>query len=293
MTRIIDTLDEISDRYDALLCDLWGCVHDGIRPYPEAVAALERFRGAGGKVVLLTNAPRQSSVVRAHLDEMGLPRAAYDAIASSGDAARAAMYRGVVGERVWFMGEPHDEVFFAPADPELVADPVPIVRVPLEEAEGIVCTGPFDPHADPSQLRPQLLLAKINGLKLLCANPDIVVDRGETREWCAGAVARLYEEMGGESLYYGKPHPAIYDLARARLAALGALPDNSRILAIGDGIGTDIQGAMGEDIDSLFITGGIAAAETGTRQGQPDPKALEAFCAKAMVAPTWACGSLR
>jgi len=290
MTRIIERLSEISAPYDVLLCDLWGCVHDGLRPFPAAVAALQAFRATGGKVILVTNAPRQRSAVQAQLDGMGLPRDAYDDIASSGDAARAAMYRGAVGEKVWFMGEPHDEVFFEPM--ALVEDPVEITRVSLDEAEGIVCTGPFDALADPAELRPQLLYAKQKGLKLLCANPDIVVDRGDVREWCAGAVARLYTEMGGESLYFGKPHPAIYDLARARLAALGKVPGPERILAIGDGIHTDIQGALGEDIDSLFITGGLAAEETKTSQ-QPDPQALEALVSREMITPTFAAGFLR
>jgi ribonucleotide monophosphatase NagD (HAD superfamily) len=118
------------------------------------------------------------------------------------------------------------------------------------------------------------------------------VDRGESREWCAGAVAELYTEMGGESLYFGKPHPPIYDLARRRVAELGKAPEASRILAIGDGITTDIQGAMGEDFDSLFITGGLAAAETQTGT-QPDPAKRDAYLAGKMIAPTFAIGFLR
>ena len=126
----------------------------------------------------------------------------------------------------------------------------------------------------------------------MCANPDIVVDRGETREWCAGALAKLYTEMGGESLYFGKPHPPVYDLARRRLAALGhAIPD-SRILCIGDGILTDIKGALGEDLDSLFITGGLAATETGTLR-QPEQGALDAFVTEQNLTPTYAVGFLR
>ncbi|MDP5347606.1 MAG: HAD hydrolase-like protein, partial [Paracoccaceae bacterium] len=159
-------------------------------------------------------------------------------------------------------------------------------------ATGIVCTGPFDPVADPSVLRPQLLYAKQKGMKLLCANPDIVVDRGEAREWCAGAVARLYTEMGGESLYFGKPHPPIYDLARRRLSSLGRDVADRNILAIGDGIHTDIQGAMGEDIDSLFISGGLARSETQT-QGQPDENALKAYLDREKSAPTFTIGHLR
>src|SRR5690606_16578581 len=132
-----------------------------------------------------------------------------------------------------------------------------------------------DPEADPEVNRQHFLYAKTKGLKLLCANPDIQVDRGDHREWCAGALARLYTEMGGESLYFGRPHPPIYDLARRRLAALGKAVRNSSILAIGDGIHTDIQGALGENIDSLFITGGLAQTETRTTI-QPDPGALRA-----------------
>lgn len=290
MPRIVDNLAEISRPYDALLCDLWGCVHNGIEPFPEAVAALQAFRAEGGKVILVTNSPKHRANVQAQLDGMGLPRDAYDDIASAGDAARAAMYRGAVGQNIWFMGEPHDEPFFDPM--HLVENPVEITRVPLEDAEGIVCTGPFDPLADPADLRPQLLYAKQKGLKLLCANPDIVVDKGEVREWCAGAVAALYDEMGGESLYYGKPHPNIYDLARARLAAFGPVPGPDRMLAVGDGIHTDIRGALGEDIDSIFITGGLAATETKTNRN-PDPEALEAFVSKAQSTPTFAMGFLR
>jgi ribonucleotide monophosphatase NagD (HAD superfamily) len=200
------------------------------------------------------------------------------------------MFQGAVGEKVWFMGQPFDETFFAPMD--LIDSPVNIQRVALEDADGIVCCGPFDPLADPAVNRPQFLYAKQKGLKLLCANPDIVVDRGEVREWCAGALAQLYTEMGGESLYFGKPHPPIYDLARRRLAALDIDVDASRMLAIGDGIKTDISGAMGEDIDSLFITGGLAAQETGT-QTQPDPVKLAAYLAKEGASPQFSIGFLR
>ncbi|MCB1351046.1 MAG: TIGR01459 family HAD-type hydrolase [Paracoccaceae bacterium] len=292
MTRIVETLAEISDPYDALLCDLWGCVHDGEKPLPAAVDALRAFRAGGPdkRVILITNAPRQKSAIAAELDRLGLPRDTWDDIASSGDTARAAMFRGAVGQKVFFIGEPRDEVFFAPMTE--IDDAVTVERVALDAAEGIVCTGPFDPLADPAALRPQLLLAKQKGMKLLCANPDIVVDRGEVREWCAGAVAQLYEEMGGTSLYFGKPQPAIYDLARIRLANTGGTIDPARILAIGDGIRTDIKGALGEDIDSLFITGGLAAEDTGTGR-QPDPEKLADFIASEMVTPTFAAGFLR
>ena len=291
MTRIIPALSEISAQYDALFVDLWGCVHDSVTAYPEAIAALQAYRKSGGIVILVTNSPKPREGVAAQLGQFGVPADAYDSIASSGDSARSAMFRGMVGEKVYFMGEwTRDSGFFDPI--EIINDPAHITRVPLQEAEGIVCCGPFDPMADPAVNRADFLYAKQKGMKLLCANPDIVVDRGEVREWCAGALAALYTEMGGESLYFGKPHPPIYDLARRRLNALANKVDSSRILAIGDGIHTDIQGAQGEDIDSLFITGGLAASETKTKD-QPDADALEAFVTKQMITPTYAIGRLR
>ncbi|MEM7632114.1 MAG: TIGR01459 family HAD-type hydrolase [Pseudomonadota bacterium] len=290
MTRIVESLAEVSAQYDAVFCDLWGCLHDGLRPFPAAVEALLAFKAQGGKVVLLTNSPKPRAQVQKQLAAMGVPDACWDTIASSGDSARLAMFEGVVGHRVYFIGQEHDLPFFEPI--HLIENCPTIARVPLAEADGIVCTGPRDPMADPDVNRPDFLYAKQKGLKLLCANPDIVVDRGETREWCAGALAALYTEMGGESLYFGKPHPPVYDLARRRLAELGGHVSDSRILAIGDGIATDIQGAMGEDIDSLFVTGGLAAVETKTSHN-PDEGALSAFTQKEKSTPTFAIGQLR
>ena len=290
MTRIITSISEISESYDALFCDLWGCVHDGLTPFAEAVAALKAFRAKGGTVMMVTNAPRPHAPVRRQLERLGVPSDAYDGIATSGDSARAAMLRGAVGGKVYFIGQSHDQDFFTPL--ELIENPVVISQVALEQAEGIVCCGPFDPLADPDEMWARFLQAKARGLKLLCANPDIVVDRGETREWCAGALAKLYTEMGGESLYFGKPHPPIYDLARRRLEALGKDIPDSRILCVGDGILTDIDGAMGEDLDSLFVTGGLAAQETQTTD-QPDPAALMAYLTKEMRQPTYCIGKLR
>lgn len=290
MTQIIDSLSEVSAQYDALFVDLWGCVHNGVKALPDAVAALQVYRQGGGKVILVTNSPRPHADVQKQLVHFGVPDDSWDAIATSGDSARAAMFRGAVGSKVRFIGQPQDQGFFQPL--KLIEDPVDIMQVSLEEAEGIVCTGPEDPMAPPEVMRPEFLYAKQKGLKLLCANPDIVVDRGDKREWCAGALAQLYTQMGGESLYFGKPHPPIYDLARRRLAALGSVVSDDRILCIGDGILTDIKGAMGEDIDSLFISGGLAAAETRTVR-QPDTSALTGYLETEMSAPTYAIGFLR
>ncbi|UWP99068.1 TIGR01459 family HAD-type hydrolase [Aliiroseovarius crassostreae] len=291
MPRIITALSEISANYDAMFVDLWGCVHNGITAFDEAVAALRAYRAGGGFVVLVTNSPKPRAGVAAQLPEFGVPSDCYDTIATSGDSARAAMFTGAVGNKVFFMGEwERDAGFFEPM--QVIDTPVEITRVPVAEAEGIVCCGPFDPMADPDTWRADLMMAKQMGAKLLCANPDIIVDRGEAREWCAGAVARMYTEMGGESLYFGKPHPPIYDLARRRMLAEGRDIPNARILAIGDGIHTDIRGALGEDIDSLFITGGLAREETGTLT-QPDPVKLAQFVADEQISPSFAIGYLR
>ena len=290
MSQIITSLAEISDSYDALFCDLWGCVHDGLTPFADAISAMQSFRTKGGTVMLVTNAPRPHAPVRKQLQRIGVPDNAYDGIATSGDSARAAMFCGAVGQNIYFIGQTHDQDFFSPL--ELVEDPKTITQVTLEEAEGIVCCGPFDPLADLQEMQPQLLFAKSKGLKLLCANPDIVVDRGNTREWCAGALAKLYTEIGGESLYFGKPHSPIYDLARLRLNTLGKSIPDSRILCVGDGVLTDIDGALGEELDSLFITGGLAARETKTVD-QPEPQALEAYLTQEMMQPTYSIGKLR
>lgn len=290
MTRIITTLAEVSAQYDALFVDLWGCVHNGVTAFPDAVTALQGYRASGGKVILVTNSPRPRAGVKKQLAQFGVPDDAWDSIATSGDSARSAMFRGTVGQKVWFIGQPGDQRFFEPLN--LLEHPVQISQVPLAQAEGIVCTGPKDPMAAPDIMRPAFETAIARGLKLLCANPDIVVDRGEEREWCAGALAQLYTEMGGESLYFGKPHPPVYDLARRRLNALGSMVPDDRILAIGDGILTDIKGAIGEDIDSLFISGGLAASETKT-DTHPDADALSLYFEKEKLHPTYSIGFLR
>jgi HAD superfamily hydrolase (TIGR01459 family) len=290
MTEIIRSLAEIAHRYDAVFCDLWGCLHNGHVPFPAAVEALRGFRAGGGLVVLLTNSPRPRAAVERQITAMGVPADCWDVIASSGDSARAAMFRGVVGEKVYFIGEERELSFFEPL--RILEKPVSITRVPLDEAEGIVCTGPRDPRENPAVYRAEFLAARQRHLKLLCANPDLVVDRGEVREWCAGALGRLYEEMGGESLYFGKPYPPIYDLARRRLAALRPVED-ARILCIGDGIHTDIQGGLAEGLDTLFVTGGLAAAEFGPDAESPDPAKLRDFLAREQLSATAAIGRLR
>ena len=290
MTQIVNALSEISAQYDALFVDLWGCVHNGVRAFDAANKALIEYRAGGGIVVLVTNSPRPRAQVEQQLTDFGVARDAWDSIASSGDSARSALFLGSVGRKIYFIGTDAELPFFEPL--KLIDDPIQISRVPIEQAEGIVCTGLPTADGTPDDVRAPLLCAKQKGLKLLCANPDIIVDRGDKREWCAGAVAQAYTKMGGTSLYFGKPHAPIYDLARRRLSAIRPNIPDDRILAIGDGITTDIQGAIGEGIDSLFITGGLAAKETATAT-QPDPEKLSQYVVEKQLDPTFSIGFLR
>ena len=291
MTDLINRLTDVSDRYDALYVDLWGCLHNGIRAFPDAVAALQEYRKRGGIVMLLTNSPRPRAAVREQLDLIGVPSDAYDDITSSGDASQAGMLAGLVGTRVYHLGPKKDLSFFNDIDSDL--DVCEIERVSIETAQGIICTGLFDDQTEtPEDYRSTLLFAKQKGMKLLCTNPDIQVDRDDKRIYCAGSVAALYTEMGGESLYFGKPYPPIYDLARARLTKLNDIADHN-ILCIGDGIHTDIQGGLGDGLDTLFITSGLAGNMLGTGPENPDPSALNAFFQKAQVSPTASIARLR
>ena len=297
MPQMLTHFAEIAPRYRALFCDLWGCVHDGYKPFPEAVAALQAFRAQGGVVVLVSNAPRPKPSVLAQLDRIGVPRDSYDEVITSGDATQYAFLSGAAGHRVHHIGPmPKDQAFFDSfADPILadMAAANPIELVPLAEATGIICTGPNSEFDEtPEDYRATFLLAKTNGLKMLCANPDIVVDYGETRIYCAGALAALYEEMGGEALYFGKPYPPIYDLARRRLTALVGPMADEDILCVGDGINTDVLGGMQEGLDSLFLTEGLNAGQFGPADAL-DIAALDRWLLEEQRNPTYVMPVLR
>lgn len=296
MTEIIASLSQIARRYDAVFCDLWGCVHDGVRAFPAAVAALQAYRAQGGIVILVTNSPRPKHSVMAQIDAMGCPRDCWDDLATSGDAAQHALITGAVGRRVYHIGAERDLTFFTEVADDLqgiLKAERPITRVPLADAEGIVCTGLFDDLTEtPDDYRATLLMAKTMGLPMLCANPDVIVDMGHRRLYCAGAIAQAYESMGGTAMYFGKPHPPIYDLARRRLSAL---TDHSApaILCIGDGITTDIQGGISESLDTLFVTGGIATAEFGPDAANPDAGLLRDYLDARQFSVTYSIGALR
>ena len=286
VVRILSELAEISGDYDALLVDLWGCYHDGIRPHRPAVEALRAFRRRGGLVVLLTNAPRTPPHVRAFLQDMGAPEDSYDAIMSSGGACQRAIASGAHGRRLHYIGPDSDR--------SLLTD-LGLEDHPVEAAEALVVTGPEDRTVDPRLSYAGMIETwRARDLPMLCANPDIIVDRGEERLWCAGALARAYEEAGGRVTWFGKPHRATYDQNLSLIDELAGRPvSRRRVLAIGDGIHTDIAGAIGQGLDSVFVTGGLAAAEMGPDPENPDPARLERFLAEAGLAPPFTIGRLR
>ena len=244
-------LSSLVGRYRALLCDVWGVVHNGEQVHPRAVEALTRWREAGGSVCLLTNSPRRNDAVAEQLAELGAPSDAWDTIVTSGDVTRRLIERA--GEAVFHLGPERDRPLF---------DGLPTRLVTIEEAQAIVATGLFDDETEaPDDYRDMLSAAAQRGLPFVCANPDIVVERGDRLIWCAGALARLHGEIGGEVRMAGKPHAPIYDLAMERLAALQPGLTRDGVLAIGDGLPTDVRGALDNGFDLLFIAGGIHACE--------------------------------
>lgn len=251
----VDGIAGFVGRYDALVCDVWGVVHNGVDAFGPACDALVRWREAGGKVLLLTNAPRPSAPIHEQLAKLGVPREAYDDLLTSGDVTREILRRRTE-RRVLHVGPPRDLPLI---------DGLHMLRVGDADAEIVLVTGLFDDTVEtPEDYRARLAVIAERRLPLVCANPDIVVERGHQRVWCAGALARLYEELGGEITLVGKPWGPVYDETRMRISELYGKPFGEvRTLAIGDGLATDVRGAFLQKIDTLFVTGGIHAADFG------------------------------
>lgn len=284
--QIIETLDQIASDYDAILCDLWGCYHNGIEVYPAAAAACHRFREKGGTVVLLTNAPRPAHSVEALLTRMSAPRDSWDAIVSSGGACQSAVSGGEYGTRFAYVGPDRDLHMLT----DLGKDPVV-----ADQADAILLTGLRDDSVEtPEHYAEEIAHWVERGLPILCANPDIIVDRGDARLWCAGAIARKAEEAGAKVVWFGKPHAPVYERCRAVVAELrGAATPDARILAIGDGILTDVPGGLAAGLDTLFVTGGLSSTDFGPDVEQPQQAPLDAFLVQKDLAPRYAIGRLR
>ena len=284
-TAIVSGLSEIADRYDVVLCDVWGVIHNGRESFPDACAALTTFQQTRGPVVLISNSPRPSSDVVHQLRGLGVPDSAWSAFVTSGDATRDELAKRAPG-RAWGVGPARDGPLYEGTGVELCETP--------EEAAFVSCTGPFDDEKDtPEDYRERFELCVQRGLPMVCANPDRVVQRGNKLIYCAGALADLYEELGGEVFMCGKPYAPIYASTLAAAQRLAGKPlDRARLLAIGDGIPTDVKGGNGQGLDVLFVASGIHGKEAADHEGRLDPERVEALLRLGEASARWAIGDL-
>ena len=269
------SLDAVLDGYDAILCDVWGVIHNGREHFPAAAAALTRARKRGKIVLLVSNVPKPNGPIPGQLDRLGFPRSAWDGIATSGDAIRAELKIRAPGP-MFKIGPQEDAPLWAGLDLEF-SD--------IAQARFVGVSGlNFDTDDDaPENYTDTLKAARARNLELLCANPDIVVRIGDRLYWCAGALARDYEALGGKVVMAGKPHPPIYALAFRELEVRAGRPiARNRVLAIGDGIPTDVEGANAQGIDCLFIAGGMQGDALQTN-GVLDPAKVTAALAAEQV----------
>jgi HAD superfamily hydrolase (TIGR01459 family) len=274
---VLSSLDEWSGRYDVIFSDVWGVVHNGLAPHPAAGEALARFRRNGGIVVMISNAPRPHWSVVEQLNQIGVSGAAYDAVVTSGDVTHQ-LAMAQADDRCFHIGAVKDEHLFRD---------LAVKRVGMDEASFVICTGLKDDETETAEDY-RGLVTRINrrNIPMICANPDLVVERGHRLIPCAGAIAAIYEAMGGTVIQAGKPHPPIYAATLARAASLlGRNPGKSRILAIGDAIRTDVAGAAGFGVDSLFLSAGIHAEELHGPDGGLSREKLEPFLAAQAFKP--------
>jgi HAD superfamily hydrolase (TIGR01459 family) len=285
MPAPVYTLTDLADSYDAVLCDIWGVIHNGRDVFKAAVDALAAFRGAGKAVVLVSNVPKPRDPIPGQLLRLGAPAGFYDAIVTSGDAIRAELATRAPGPLLKI----------GPTDDDSLWRGLGLVETGSVEAAAFVAISGLN---DPSSERPEdyaatLEAAKAKNLELLCANPDVVVRVGDDLVWCAGAVAQLYEKMGGRVVMAGKPHPPIYRLALTEAAAVaGCELPLSRVLAVGDGLMTDVMGANRAGIDVWFIAAGIHGADLET-EGRLDLAKVESAMAAEGVSARYVSTALR
>lgn len=249
MTALPAGLSDLADAYDVLLCDVWGVIHNGRESFPDACAALARFAAEWGPVVLISNSPRPAHDVIPQLDALGVPRAAWSTLVTSGDATRLLLAQRAPGP-AWVIGPERDNTLY---------EGLGLTWAGPDSAAFITCTGPFDDEVEtPEDYRERFVGPAARGLAMICANPDRVVQRGSKLIYCGGALADLYKDMGGEVLMAGKPYAPIYELSLAEAARLlGRDVDPARVLCIGDGVHTDVQGAEERGLDCLFVAKGI------------------------------------
>jgi len=278
---LIDGIGALAASYQAMIIDLWGVIHDGVTLYPGVADTLRALSDAGMPYAMLTNAPRRAATIRRSMERMGLAGELMEHIMASGEATflglkdRCDAWYDGTGQRCLHIGPARDKGLFKGLDIEQVAD--------VADAELIVNTGPWRDGETVEDYQDLMAAGARRGLKMVCANPDLEVIRGGRRIICAGALAARYEELGGDVLHYGKPHPPIY---RMCLAELGDPPPD-RVLAIGDSLRTDIAGATAMGMDSVLVVGGIHGEEiTGAAAGRAAiERRVSAACAEWGQAP--------
>lgn len=276
MAHRILTLGEITAGFDVILSDVWGVLHNGVSAFPDAAVALREARKAGKTVVLITNSPRPAPGVIAQLRVLGVPDEAYDRIITSGDVTRGLIAEGP--KKVFLLGPERDLPLL---------DGLDVERVSEAEAQSVVCTGFFDDETETPEDYTEMLKGFIaRNVPMICANPDLVVERGERIIPCAGAMAAYYEQLGGEVRIAGKPHAPIYEACLAAAKEVRGAFAKDRVLAIGDGMPTDVKGAIASGLNLLYISGGIHAAEY-TLNGQTDEALLNAYLKGQGAAPGW------
>tara|TARA_R110002096_G_scaffold13829_14_gene48684 strand:- start:209 stop:1090 length:882 start_codon:yes stop_codon:yes gene_type:complete len=284
-TEIISGLSAIIDRYDGLLVDLWGCVHNGIEPFPEAVDALLQARRMGKSVCLLSNGPRRGDVLVERLDSMGVPREAYQYVMSSGEATWLALaersdpFHAALGDKCYRLGPVRDASVHTGNGLTMVDW--------VNAADFIICTGILENEDTVEQYDSLLQSARERDLPMVCANPDLVVHIGERLTLCAGSIAARYQELGGAVVYHGKPYPSVYH----HCFRLTGIASRSRLLAIGDGLRTDIKGANSMDLASLFLSAGIHVDRLGN--SPPSPQAVADLARSIDAHPTFTMPRLR
>ena len=239
-------LDTLDPKYRLILCDVWGVVHDGVKLYPGAAERLRQWRREGRCVALITNAPRTADAVEQQLARIGLPRDAYDFVATSGEAGIEAL--NALGKAVGFVGTAGDREILEGRGVR-IADG--------DDFRELACTGVTEARPKPEDYRADLERWAERDVHMHCLNPDRIVIRGGVPEACAGAIADIYQGLGGRVTWYGKPHPAIYRHALHRAGN----PPGDEVLAVGDGLQTDVLGAARMGFDTVFVTGGIHAGE--------------------------------
>ena len=242
-TKLIKGLSQVQSKYDAFFIDLWGVIHNGIELYPGAIEVLKNLNKLNKRFVLISNAPRPSKSVKKYLLNLKMDRSLLKNIFTSGEAALHTLREKIYGEKFYHIGPERDKDLVKAFEKN---------KTTLAKCEFILCTGLFEDEENSIDYYNNLL-ENYTKIKMICTNPDLIVDRGEKREYCAGSVAKSFEEIKGKVIYFGKPHPPVYNLSTNL--------NNKRVLCIGDNLNTDIKGANIQNFDSLLITNGIHRQE--------------------------------